>query len=54
MSKDFIENPLMKQYVDDDGCTIILFENPPYQDSSAITYVDDNGDRPGTGRKIIL
>lgn len=51
MSKDFIENPLIKQYVDDDGCTIILFENPPYQDSSAITYVDDNGDRPGTGRK---
>lgn len=51
MSKDFIENPLIKQYVDDDKCTIILFENPPYQDSSAITYVDDNGDRPETGRK---
>lgn len=32
MSKDFIENPLMKQYVDDDKCTIILFENPPYRD----------------------
>ena len=51
MSKDFIENPLIKQYIDDDNCTIILFENPPYQDSSAITYVDDNGDRPETGRK---
>lgn len=32
MSKDFIENPLIKQYVDDDKCTIILFENPPYRD----------------------
>ena len=32
MSKDFIENPLIKQYVDDDKCTIILYENPPYRD----------------------
>lgn len=32
MSKDFIENPLIKQYVDDNKCTIILFENPPYRD----------------------
>lgn len=51
MSKDFIENPLIKQYVDDDKCTIILFENPPYQDSSAITYTDDNGIRGKIGRK---
>lgn len=51
MSKDFIENPLIKQYVDDDKCTIILFENPPYQDSSAITYTDGNGIRGKTGRK---
>lgn len=51
MSKDFIENPLIKQYVDDDKCTIILFENPPYQDSSAITYTDHNGIRGKTGRK---
>ena len=32
MSKDFINNPLIKQYLDDDKCTIILFENPPYRD----------------------
>lgn len=51
MSKDFIENPLIKRYVDDDKCTIILFENPPYQDSSAITYTDDDGKRAKTGRK---
>lgn len=51
MSKDFIENPLIKQYVDDEKCTIILYENPPYQDSSAITYVDDKGVRGQTGRK---
>ena len=51
MSKDFIENPLIKQYVDNDKCTIILFENPPYQDSSAITYTNHNGIRGKTGRK---
>lgn len=42
MSKDFIENSLIKRYVDDDKCTIILFENPPYSDSSAITFTEDN------------
>lgn len=35
MNKEFIENPLIKRYVDDDKCTIILFENPPYRDASA-------------------
>lgn len=42
MSKDFIENPITKQYIDNQHCTIILFENPPYSDSSAITYIEDN------------
>ena len=40
MSKDFIENPVIKQYMDDPRCTIILFENPPYRDSVA-----DNNER---------
>ena len=35
MSRAYIENPLIKQYVDNPKCTIILFENPPYRDSSA-------------------
>ena len=50
MSKDFIENPLMKQYVDDDKCTIILFENPPYSDSNAITFTEEDGSRAKTQR----
>lgn len=37
MSKDFIENPLIKKYVDDEKCTIILYENPPYRDISSNT-----------------
>lgn len=40
LSKEYIENPLIKQYIDDENCTVILFENPPYSDSSAITYVE--------------
>lgn len=35
MSKEFIENPIIRKYVDDPHCTIILFENPPYRDSTA-------------------
>lgn len=42
MSKDFINNPIIKEYVDNPNCTIILFENPPYSDSSAITFTEDN------------
>ena len=40
MSKEFIENPIIRQYVDDPRCTIILFENPPYHDSGSITFTD--------------
>ena len=41
MCKEFIDNQLIKQYVDNPNCTIILFENPPYSDSSAITFIED-------------
>lgn len=40
MSKDYIDNPLIKQYVDNPNCTIILFENPPYRDD-----VSDNSQK---------
>lgn len=52
MSKDFIENPLIKQYVDNDKCTIILFENPPYDDTSSIRQAyDDKGNKHTTNNK---
>lgn len=55
MSKDFIENPLIKQYVDDDKCTIILFENPPYADSSSSTFNDgDKTKQYKTDRKDLF
>ena len=35
MSKEYIDNAVIRQYVDNPNCTIILFENPPYRDSSS-------------------
>lgn len=40
MSKEYIDNSLIKQYVDNPKCTIILFENPPYRDD-----VSDNSQK---------
>ncbi len=30
LSKEYVENEVIKQYLDNPKCTIILFENPPY------------------------
>ncbi len=38
LSKEYIENPLIKQYVDDPNCTVILFENPPYAETTSIEH----------------
>lgn len=35
MSEEYINNPIIKQYLDDEDCAIIMFENPPYRDLSA-------------------
>ncbi len=32
LSKEFLENKIIKQYIDDPNCTVILFENPPFRD----------------------
>lgn len=52
MSKEFIENPLIKRYVEDDKCTIILFENPPYADDSGSTT--ETGKSRGTSKKTYV
>lgn len=40
MSEDFLNNPIIKQYLDNPHCSIILFENPPFRDAVA-----DNSER---------
>ena len=42
MSQEYIENPLIRQYVDDPKCTIIMFENPPYRDNGASDITKKN------------
>ena len=37
LSKNYIENPIIKQYVDNPNCTIILFENPPFSEANGTT-----------------
>lgn len=43
MSEDFINNPIIKQYIDNPKCSVILFENPPFRDvTSNATGVANN------------
>ena len=52
-SEGFIKNPIITKYLRNTNCSIILFENPPFQDSSAITFVEegDLSKRAKTTRK---
>ena len=38
LSQEYIDNPVIKQYIDDPKCTIILFENPPYAETTSIEH----------------
>lgn len=46
LSKDYIDNPIIKEYVDNPKCTIILFENPPYAETTSAEH-----QRKGQGKK---
>ncbi len=45
LSKEFIENPAIRQYIDDPKCTVILFENPPYAETTSLEH-----QRKGVGK----
>lgn len=38
LSKEYIDNPIIKQYIDNPECTIILFENPPYAETTSVEH----------------
>ena len=42
LSKDYLENEVIKQYVDNPNYTIILFENPPYAETTSIEHQKRN------------
>lgn len=46
LSQEYIENPVIKQYIENPNCTIILFENPPYAETTSIEH-----QRRGQGKK---
>lgn len=37
MSEEYINNPIIRKYVEDEKCTIILYENVPFQDSTSVS-----------------
>lgn len=38
LSEDYINSSLIKKYIDNPKCTIILFENPPYAETTSIEH----------------
>lgn len=38
LSREYLENSVIRQYVDDPNCTIILFENPPYAETTSAEH----------------
>lgn len=38
LSREYIENPVIKQYIDNPKCTVILFENPPYAETTSAEH----------------
>ncbi len=38
LSKEYINNPVIKEYLDNSKCTIILFENPPYAETTSLEH----------------
>lgn len=48
LSKAFIENELIKKYIHNKKCTIILFENPPY-----LNYSNIENQKKGSKNKLI-
>ena len=38
LSREYVENPVIQQYIDNPKCTIILFENPPYAETTSAEH----------------
>jgi len=38
LTKEYVENQIIKQYVENERCTIIMFENPPYAETTSLEH----------------
>ncbi|MCR5040208.1 MAG: hypothetical protein K6A94_12850 [Bacteroidales bacterium] len=48
LSMEYVENEIIKQYIDDPKYTIILFENPPFADTTSIEHQKKNVGKKST------
>lgn len=51
LSQEYIENPVIKQYIDNPKCTIILFENPPYAETTSLEHQRTGAGKQSSGWK---
>lgn len=51
LSKDIIDNPEVRKYIDDENCAVILFENPPYVETTGIEFQKANESKKSTDWK---
>ena len=52
LTQEYVENPIIRRYVDDPACTIILFENPPFSETTSMEHQKrGEGKRSSTGWK---
>ncbi len=48
LSMEYVENKIVKQYIDNPACTIILYENPPFADTTSIEHQKQNAGKKST------
>lgn len=53
MSEEYINNPIIKRYLEDEDCAVIMFENPPYRDQSQKNNKEDSKDSKRTDKNYI-
>lgn len=46
LTKEYVENQIIQQYVQNENCTVILFENPPYAETTSLEH-----QRAGKGKE---
>lgn len=52
LTQEYVENPLIRRYIDDPSCTIILFENPPFAETTSMEHQKrGEGKRSSSGWK---
>lgn len=38
LSEEYINNPIIKEYINNQKCTVIMFENPPFSETTSIEH----------------